>query len=227
MTMPAAVSVGLWINVGSGPLRSDGWISLDGSWQAMLGDSPRLAALASWLTGRPTGDWPAGIVRHDLRKPLPFADGSAAVVYSSHTLEHLHRDDAVQVLRDAHRILQPGGVCRAIVPDLAALVQWYHERAASDPDGASEQLMSMMLMRSRSSPRSGTPLGLYRQLTNFDAHKWMYDAAGLQRLFRDAGFAEPRVRGYLDSAIEHGRLAQVERADRLEDGAGVCVEAIR
>jgi hypothetical protein len=37
----------------------------------------------------------------------------------------------------------------------------------------------------------------------------------------------PSVRGYLDSAMDASRLAQVERPDRLEDGAGVCVEAIR
>jgi len=88
------VPSGLWINLGSGPARCDGWISVDGSWQASLGGHPRIAAIAARLTGRRI-DWPSEIVRRDLRKKLPFENATGAVVYSSHTLEHLHRDEEI------------------------------------------------------------------------------------------------------------------------------------
>jgi len=55
----------------------------------------------------------------------------------------------------------------------------------------------------------------------------MYDAEGLIHLFREAGFANPAPRAYLDSAIPASALSVVEHADRIQDGAGVCVEARR
>jgi SAM-dependent methyltransferase len=215
----------LWINLGSGPVQTPGWVSLDGSLQALFSGRPRLAAIAGRLTGRPVGQWPAGIVRADLRRPLPFADASAAVIYSSHTLEHLHRDDAIRALCEARRVLRPGGICRVVVPDVGAIVGWYLEKAASaDPEGASDQLMSMLLLRSPQPAGGVGPLAWYRRMTDYASHKWMYDAPGLVRLFRDAGFEAPRVCGHLESAIDVARLAEVERADRVVGGAGICVE---
>jgi hypothetical protein len=70
-------------------------------------------------------------------------------------------------------------------------------------------------------------LGLYRHLTAFDHHKWVYDGASLTALFREAGFPEPRICAFLDSDIPRDRLAEVEQADRVCGGAGICVEARR
>lgn len=222
------VDPGLWINLGSGPVQSPGWVSVDGSWQSLFARRPRLAAIAGRLTGTRVGQWPAGIVRSDLRSALPFADASAAVIYCSHTLEHLHRDDAVRALCEARRVLKPGGICRVVVPDVGAIVGWYLEKTASaDPEGASDQLMAMLLLRSRQPAGGVGPLAWYRRMTDYDSHKWMYDAPGLLRLFRDAGFESPRVCGHLESAVDLARLAEVERADRVVGGAGVCVEGRR
>ncbi|HEY7292956.1 MAG TPA: methyltransferase domain-containing protein [Vicinamibacterales bacterium] len=223
-----SVPAGLWINIGSGPGNADGWIGVDGSWQALFAGRPRLARIASRLVRRPVGAWPAGIVRSNLRRRLPFDDESAAVVYSSHTLEHLHRNEAVRALNEMRRVLKRGGVCRVVVPDVHAIVRWYLEKASSaEPEGASDQLMSMMLLRPRSAETRVGLLAQYRRLTDFDSHKWMYDQAGLVRLFRDAGFGRPEPRSWLDSAIDERRLAHVEQRDRVADGAGVCVEAVR
>jgi len=54
----------------------------------------------------------------DLRHPLPFPDASVAVLYTSHTLEHLFPEDALRLLREVHRVLRPDGVARIAVPDL-------------------------------------------------------------------------------------------------------------
>lgn len=54
----------------------------------------------------------------DLRRALPFPDGSVKVAYTSHTLEHLFPEDALQVLREIRRVLRDDGIARVAVPDL-------------------------------------------------------------------------------------------------------------
>jgi hypothetical protein len=217
---------GLWINVGSGPSAPPGWLSIDGSWQAWLAGRPVAASLARLLTGRDVGHWPAGIVCRDVRRGLSLPEGSAAVVFSSHLVEHLHRGDALTLLRDAYRALRAGGVCRVVTPDLRGLVDTY-VRDREGTSGAADRLQEALLLHPAATPHTGALLGWYRRATAFDHHKWVYDGASLCELFREAGFAAPRVRPYLESDIPRDRLAQVEHADRVCDGAGICVEARR
>jgi hypothetical protein len=53
------------------------------------------------------------------------------------------------------------------------------------------------------------------------------DREGLIALFREAGFACSAACGFLDSAIPRAALEQVEQRDRVESGAGICVESRR
>ena len=56
-------------------------------------------------------------VLHDLNKlPLPFEDKSFDCIYSSHTLEHVKRENFIYLMDDFHRILKPNGWFIAIVP---------------------------------------------------------------------------------------------------------------
>lgn len=48
------------------------------------------------------------------RTPLP--DGSIDLLYSCHVVEHLHPDDLRQLLREARRLLVPGGRCVLVTP---------------------------------------------------------------------------------------------------------------
>jgi predicted SAM-dependent methyltransferase len=224
-----AVPDGPWLNLGSGPDAAASWINYDGSWQARLAGHRWLARAASTALGIEVGHWPRGVKYRNVRRGLGYGDGSVAVVYASHLLEHLYRDEALAFLREARRVLRPGGVCRVVVPDVAAIVGWYlaHQReaAAQKKQPSSDLLMGMMLLRPQR-PRGGL-LGFVRRSTDLHEHKWMYDQEGLVALFVEAGFADPSPRGYLESAIDRDLLAQVEHADRVCDGAGVCVEARR
>jgi SAM-dependent methyltransferase len=221
---------GPWINLGSGPDNPSGWINLDGSWQARLSGRPWLTRLAVRLTGKQEiGKWPRGVVWRDLGKGLGYDPESLAVVYSSHLLEHLHRDEALRLLREIYRALRPGGLCRVVVPDAAAIVGWYLEHRALPPgerlESSSDLLMKMLLLRPAAAAQGAGLLAWYRRLTDLDHHKWMYDGEGLLALLAEAGFTRRALRGFLDSDLPADRLAAVEKPDRVLDGAGVCAEA--
>lgn len=219
------------VNVGCGPASPAGWVNIDGSAQAWFAVHPALSRFATRLTGRQVGHWPSGVVYRDVRRGLGFPQASVAAVFSSHFVEHLYRDEALAFLRDAHRALAPGGACRIVVPDVAAIVDWYLDRRSQPPAGtaesSSDMLMGLLGVHARKRAPGKGLLGLYRRRTDFDSHKWMYDAEGLVALFREVGFEDPAPRKHLDSAIPREALAAVERADRIDDGAGVCVEARR
>lgn len=55
----------------------------------------------------------------------PFADGSAALVYACHCLEHFPHGAVPRVLAEWSRVLRPGGVLRLSVPDFDRLLGIY------------------------------------------------------------------------------------------------------
>ncbi|HUP59017.1 MAG TPA: methyltransferase domain-containing protein [Thermoanaerobaculia bacterium] len=65
------------------------------------------------------------VMRHDLSRGIPLPDGGCRAVYHSHLLEHLRREDAVALLKECHRVLQPGGVIRIATPDLERICRDY------------------------------------------------------------------------------------------------------
>jgi predicted SAM-dependent methyltransferase len=67
----------------------------------------------------------------DIRRRLPLADESVARLLAEHVVEHIDfRAELPTVLRDWHRVLQPGGVVRIIVPDAG---RFLHAYASADP----------------------------------------------------------------------------------------------
>ena len=174
--------------------------------------------------------WPKNVRRADLRKTLPFVSGSFDAVYSSHVLEHMYRVEALGVLKEAWRILRPGGTCRMLVPDLKAIVQEYlGERTLPGDSGAADdrarQMCRRLLMRREESPRRGLIYGAYTALTDFHEHKWMYDGPSLVKLMTEAGFGEVRERPFRDSSIPH--IEKVEQEGRVLGGAGVAAEGVK
>ncbi len=224
MTLPD----GPWLNVGSGPSNPEPWINIDASWQVRLAGRRGLASVVRRLTGRDVGHWPSGLRHRDIRRGLGCADNSVAAVYASHVIEHLYRDEAVAFLCEVRRVLKPGGVCRIVAPDALAIVSWYLAHRAEGPHAdtsSSDLLMDLLMLRSRVATRRSGPLGWLIGRDGLNTHKWMYDADGLIAVMREAGFADAKAKDYLDSAIPRDALERVEAADRVCNGAGVCVEA--
>lgn len=105
------------VNVGCGRVWHRDWVNLD---------------------HRPTSPH----VRHfDIRKPLPFPDGTVDAVYASHVLEHLDMAEGRRLLAECRRILKRDGVVRIVVPDLEDMCRFYLQRLAAvaeRPDAENE-----------------------------------------------------------------------------------------
>ncbi len=72
---------------------------------------------------QPTGE--DVIQYHDVRKPLPFPDATFDAIYAFHIIEHLTPREAKHFVRELHRTLRPGGVCRLSTPDLEDICRAY------------------------------------------------------------------------------------------------------
>ncbi len=53
----------------------------------------------------------------DVRCGLPFPDNSMEFIFSSHMMEHLYINEAIELLRDCHRVLKSDGYMRLTLPD--------------------------------------------------------------------------------------------------------------
>jgi SAM-dependent methyltransferase len=104
------------------------------------------------------------VQKADLLKPLPLANGSADLLYSSHFLEHIPKTEAPAFLGECRRALKPGAIIRLVLPDLEELCHAYlAARSAGHHDQADFIVLEMLDQCVRTT--AGGDLGaLYQQL---------------------------------------------------------------
>lgn len=56
-----------------------------------------------------------------------FKDDTVDLIYGSHLLEHFPRHRTLDVLKEWHRVLKPGGTLRIAVPDFEKIVEVYQK----------------------------------------------------------------------------------------------------
>lgn len=161
------------------------------------------------------------VMRHDLRKGIPFADGSVDAVYHSHLLEHLDRDVVPAFLAEVRRVLKPGGIHRIVVPDLerdarAYLASLDAAAAGSVSPAAHEEAVRVLIeqMVRREAYWTAQRGPARRRLENLvlgdarkrgETHQWMWDRVSLPAELVAAGFVEPQVVSNTESRIPDWR----------------------
>jgi predicted SAM-dependent methyltransferase len=152
----------LRLEIGSGPVRGrNGLITLD-------------------LYTRSDVCW-------DLRMPLPFPDNTASLVYSSHLMEHFGYQDLIRLLKDCLRILKPGGVYSACVPDASIYVRAYSE----------DRQLDASYLAYRPAVISDSKMDVVNYIAYMAGdHRFMFDQENLARVLSVVGFSSVCIREF-------------------------------
>ena len=211
----------LKINIGCGQTPTKGWRNYDNSWSIRLAKKP----LAAFILGKlgflsgPQQQFMSfakkkNILWANATKRIPEKSASVDVVYSSHMIEHIEKEDVEIFFKEARRILKSGGTMRIAVPN----IKYHVENYLKDGD-ADKFIEGTHLTRNR--PK--TIISKIKYLIIGDRnHQWMYDGNSLCQLLSSAGFQEPIVMESGSTNIaEPGALDLKERSPE-----SVFVEAI-
>jgi predicted SAM-dependent methyltransferase len=90
---------GAKLEIGSGPKRREGFVTLDLSWET---------------------DYP-----YDLSFGLPFPNGSIGFIYTEHVLEHFYHDELKYILKECYRVLQKECIFSIAVPKVHMALRAY------------------------------------------------------------------------------------------------------
>jgi SAM-dependent methyltransferase len=92
---PETLSRKPFINIGAGSFWHPYWTNVDYA--------------SDWY-----GSVQRDVIHYDIMgsEPLPFANDSLKIAYTSHTIEHVKEDAVARLFREVHRTLEPGGIFR-------------------------------------------------------------------------------------------------------------------
>lgn len=199
------------LNLGCGLAVQRTWINIDGSLNAMIAGFPSFfQSLAFKLSG--AREYYSleqyreilrenRFVHHDLSCSIPCDDETVDFIFTSHFLEHLFKKDAENFLREAARVLKPGGVIRLSVPDLAFAIKLYSQ-------GDKARMLESYFFVDHNE-------------NYFSRHKYMYDFDLLSKMFELAGFVKIKQRNF-----QEGDIPDVQMLDnRPEDS--LFIEAVK
>jgi predicted SAM-dependent methyltransferase len=143
------------LNVGSGKLRFEGWVNLD-------------LAVIPGITD----------IQWDATQPFPFSDGSCAVIYNEHFLEHITVPQAISFLQECRRLLIPGGTLRIAMPSLEDILHHYYSETWKEQDWLTWEEHQGIQTRAE----------MVNVSMRWWGHQWIYDREELHRRLKEAGF---------------------------------------
>lgn len=124
----------------------------------------------------------------DIRRRLPFADGSARRILAEHVVEHLDfRKDVPRLLGEFYRVLAPRGVARIIVPDAQRFLEAYvttdkavWQKLGWDIDNLPPDIYTSMHVINHIFHQGGEHLFGY----DFVTLQWVLENAGFTKILR-------------------------------------------
>lgn len=177
---------GVKVNLGCGLKCLAGWVNIDANPIAILGSRKftfinkilyKLSGSHTYFTFNEFNEiiQKATLDFYDLRRGVPFGDKEIDIVYSSHFLEHLNKDDGNKFLKECFRVLKEGGLMRIVVPDLEFAFEMYKK-------GDIENMLKSFFF--------------IPNYYNFSVHKYGYNFQLLKDTLKDIGFKDIKKMDY-------------------------------
>ncbi len=196
----------LKLHIGTGKYQIESWLNID-IYPGRIPDQ-------SFPAGQKYSQFPL-----NTKWGLPFPDGSVSRVFMSHILEHLYYpNEALEFVKEIHRVLEPGGVVRIIVPDVEKCITAY---VANDHDfyAGREATWTWWTKRRTRLEDFLDYVGVGVEPTALlSSHKYGYDFETLQGLLQQAEFGRIQRSEYMQS--EHRDL-------QIDDHGGVAKATYR
>ncbi len=166
------------LNIGCGAAGFEGWLNLD-------------------LCEQPGVD-----LAWDITDGLPLEENTCEFIYNEHFLEHFSVEQGLKILRECHRVLQPGGVLRVAMPHVAESVRRYHENDWRTAPWLEKFGYTWIETRAE----------MINVVFRHWGHQWLYDEEELSRRLREAGFRAiaPKPHGESDYAELRNRETREE-----------------
>jgi len=176
------------VNFGAGNISPNGWICLDNSPSVILAKLPYFMEVKKimYKAGIISKNilktrWPRNLVYWDLRWGVPFKNNSVDIIFTSHFLEHLPKNDSYKFLKKCYKILKNRGVIRIVVPDINILLERYRGDYETDPSFAAEEFN--------------------QRIFEGGQHKYMYNFDLLYKILTEIGFKNTKKMDYRKSKI--------------------------
>lgn len=179
-----------------------------------LANNPRLLHLGCGrirLSGWQNLDLP----EIDIRRALPWESESADAIFLEHVIEHVTPPEAFRFMKEAHRVLKPGGVLRLAFPDVVRIARGatesYREwlKQAGWGDGSASSAVESIILNHRH-------LGVWSEET-------------MRVALKAAGF-EVRIESVGESSVPHLRNLEQHGTQIGHENNAIetcCLEAVK
>ena len=179
------------LNLGCGSVRPIGWINTDSSLNANIQKIPFIGKQIAKIFN-PVEYESENFVYMNLNKRWNFANDSIDIVYASHLFEHLTLKSADLFLKEAYRVLKPGGVIRVVVPDLFKICKKYiseYEQNSFEEESTKFIMWAINMHREGQYGNVGFFKKLILEWQGYPhQHKFMYDEKSLAKKFEEYSF---------------------------------------
>jgi predicted SAM-dependent methyltransferase len=206
-----STSAARFTQFGCGLCAPPRWLNFDASPAMRL---QRLPIIGNLVPSGQFGRYPENVCYGNIVDGLPISDESVEFLYCSHVLEHISLSELRSALAHCYRHLQPGGIFRLVVPDLATMAKAYIEANTAE---SAHEFMRITLLGKESRHRDF--LSFIKDWLANSHHLWMYDYNSLSTELSKAGFQNIRRAEFGDSGIEV--FNDVENLERWTSELGI------
>lgn len=151
------------------------------------------------------------VINHNVVNGLPFGDSSVQCIFSSHFIEHLTFEEAVNFLKECHRVLRPGGILRIICPDIMIWIDKIYKGTDESffktyKDSLDVPYWENYIYPIKDKIKTNTQV-LNSMIYNW-GHKWMWDFESLKTELESIGFDSIQQMEHLKT--NYNRIKEIE-----------------